>query len=94
MHFFPKISVITVVYNGAAVLESTIKSVLSQSYQNIEYILIDERMIIDLKKLKTKLIPWTVNETAEMIRLINMGVDGIITDYPNRAVKVISELFT
>ena len=59
-----------------------------------EYILIDERMIIDLKKLKTKLIPWTVNETAEMIRLINMGVDGIITDYPNRAVKVISELFT
>lgn len=31
-----------------------------------------------------KVIPWTVNETAEMQKLIEMGVDGIITDYPNR----------
>jgi len=29
-------------------------------------------------------IPWTVNESADMRRLIGMGVDGIITDYPNR----------
>jgi glycerophosphoryl diester phosphodiesterase len=31
-----------------------------------------------------KLIPWTVNETATMQRLLGLGVDGIITDYPNR----------
>jgi glycerophosphoryl diester phosphodiesterase len=27
---------------------------------------------------------WTVNEPADMARLIDMGVDGIITDYPDR----------
>ena len=30
-----------------------------------------------------KVIPWTVNETKDMNRLKLMGVDGIITDYPN-----------
>lgn len=29
------------------------------------------------------LIPWTVNDTAAMKALIALGVDGIITDYPN-----------
>lgn len=31
-----------------------------------------------------KVIPWTVNEVSDMKKLINLGVDGIITDYPNR----------
>lgn len=30
-----------------------------------------------------KLIPWTVNQKEEIIRLRGMGVDGIISDYPN-----------
>lgn len=30
------------------------------------------------------IIPWTVNEVEEMKTLIEMGVDGIITDYPNK----------
>lgn len=37
----PKISVITVAYNAADSIEDTIKSVLSQTYDNIEYIVID-----------------------------------------------------
>lgn len=30
-----------------------------------------------------KIIPWTVNDLANIIRIKNMGVDGIITDYPD-----------
>ena len=30
-----------------------------------------------------KTIPWTVNTPGKMRKLIKMGVDGIITDYPN-----------
>ena len=32
-----------------------------------------------------KVVPWTVNNTEQMEKLLEMGVDGIITDYPNMA---------
>lgn len=34
--------------------------------------------------LGIKVLPWTVNSPADMQRLIDMGVDGIISDYPDR----------
>lgn len=37
----PKFSIITVTYNAAAVLEDTIQSVISQTYRNVEYIIVD-----------------------------------------------------
>lgn len=35
---------------------------------------------------------WTINDEPSMRRLIELGADGIITDYPDRAVKVLREL--
>ena len=35
-----------------------------------------------------RVIPWTVNDEKEMTELKAMGVDGIITDYPDRAKKL------
>jgi glycerophosphoryl diester phosphodiesterase len=35
---------------------------------------------------------WTVNEASRMRELIAMGVDGIITDYPDRLRKVLIDL--
>jgi glycerophosphoryl diester phosphodiesterase len=32
---------------------------------------------------------WTINETEDMLRLMNMGVDGLMTDYPDRLIKVV-----
>ena len=41
--------------------------------------------------LGLQLVPWTVNEAADMRRLIDWGVDGIITDYPDRLREVMRE---
>lgn len=35
-------------------------------------------------------IPWTVNEKADMGKLIDMGVDGLISDYPDRLREVVA----
>ncbi|HEU4469914.1 MAG TPA: glycerophosphodiester phosphodiesterase family protein [Flavisolibacter sp.] len=35
------------------------------------------------RQQKILVIPWTVNSLEEMRRQLTMGVDGIITDYPD-----------
>jgi glycerophosphoryl diester phosphodiesterase len=47
--------------------------------------------LAEAKALGLKVIPWTVNERADMERLIQMGVAGTITDYPNRLRAVMAE---
>jgi glycerophosphoryl diester phosphodiesterase len=34
---------------------------------------------------------WTINETAEMTRLLDLGVDGIVTDFPGRLGALLAE---
>ena len=41
--------------------------------------------------LGLKVLPWTVNEPRDMRNLIDMGVDGIISDYPDRLREVMAE---
>ena len=48
------------------------------------YRLVTANMVREAHRQGMKVIPWTVNETTEMEALIRLGVDGIITDYPNR----------
>lgn len=47
--------------------------------------------LADAHALGLKVLPWTVNDRAEMRRLIELGVDGIITDYPDRLREVMGE---
>jgi glycerophosphoryl diester phosphodiesterase len=49
------------------------------------YQLVTPEIIRDAEMNGMKVIPWTINERDDMIRLLEMGVDGIITDYPDRA---------
>lgn len=42
------------------------------------------------RELGLKIIPWTVNDPQDMANLIERGVDGIITDYPDRLRAVLT----
>jgi len=48
-----------------------------------EYILVNEALMLFCKEKNMKVIPWTVNDKENILKLISLGVDGIITDYPN-----------
>lgn len=45
---------------------------------------VDANLVAQCKKAQMLLIPWTVNKKIDMIHLLQLGVDGIITDFPNR----------
>jgi glycerophosphoryl diester phosphodiesterase len=47
-----------------------------------------DRLIKSAHNRGLSVIPWTVNEKADMSALIGRGVDGIITDYPDRLREV------
>lgn len=52
------------------------------------FILVTEKEVEYSHQKNMKVIPWTVNKKDDMIRLLEMGVDGLITDYPNIAVPL------
>lgn len=47
-------------------------------------------LVEEAQGLGLKVVPWTINDTAEMARAIDMRVDGLITDYPDRARSVLA----
>ena len=47
--------------------------------------------LAEAKSLGLKTAVWTVNDRADLIRMVELGVDGIITDYPDRLRAVMAE---
>lgn len=52
--------------------------------------LVDDSLVTMAHDAGIKVIPWTINEPLEMQRLLELGVDGIITDYPDRAAALLA----
>lgn len=50
--------------------------------------LVNEELIATCHQNGITIIPWTVNEEEDMVRLLEMGVDGIITDFPDVALTL------
>lgn len=73
-----KISIITCVFNSADTLEDTIKSVLSQSYKNIEYIIIDggstDRSLDIIKKYQGKISKIVSEKDDGIYNAMNKGI--------------------
>ncbi|HEX5092203.1 MAG TPA: glycerophosphodiester phosphodiesterase [Burkholderiales bacterium] len=49
-----------------------------------DYETLDSQALVEARQLDLKVIPWTVNEPAYIERFLDLGVDGLITDYPER----------
>ena len=40
-----------------------------------------------IKKAGLQVLPWTVNQPEDIALMMDLGVDGIITDFPERVPK-------
>lgn len=50
-----------------------------------------QALVQEAHALGLKVIPWTVNNPADMDRFVGWGVDGVITDYPDRLRAVLQQ---
>lgn len=57
-----------------------------------EHVLVDEAFVSRARELGLGVLPWTVNDVGTMRALVEAGVDGLVTDYPDRAAVVLAEL--
>jgi len=52
------------------------------------YTMLTKEIVQQCHTKKMKVVPWTINTVEQMNKLINMGVDGVISDYPDLFAQV------
>jgi len=67
---YPKLTIVTIVYNAQNYIEQTIKSIVNQTYKNIEYIVVDGE---------------SNDRTMEIIKRYEKSIDKIISE-PDRGI--------
>lgn len=84
-HLHPKFSIITVTFNAAETIEDTIQSVITQTYKNIEYIIIDggsKDSTMDIVKKYSQHISCVISEPDNgLYDAMNKGIKVSTGDY-------------
>ncbi len=86
---FPvKLPLVLLVENKDGIEKNIEKLGFQPDIYSPHFSLVDEQSIKYCRQRAIKIIPWTINETADMERMKKFNLDGIITDYPNRAIEI------
>ncbi len=56
--------------------------------------LVTKELVDYCRRNNMKIVPWTINEVADLERMKTFDLDGVITDYPDRAVKIFRKVPT
>jgi glycosyltransferase involved in cell wall biosynthesis len=83
----PVITVITVVYNAVSLVEDTIKSVISQRYDDVEYILVDggstDGTVDIIKSYEKNIAHWVSESDKGIYDAMNRAIDMASGDWIN-----------
>lgn len=87
---YPKVNLALLIENQLPWKENIDSLGFTPDIYSCDYSLLSRENIEELKKSGMLVIPWTVNDTNDMQQLIDWGVDGLITDYPDRAIALVN----
>lgn len=82
---YPAIKTALLIEEAGTVKKHIAELGFTPSIYSPDYHLLNKTAIKDSKQMGMRIIPWTVNDVSKMKELKKLGVDGIITDYPNLA---------
>ena len=81
---YPEVRLAALVENSRSVEANLQNLGFNPSIYSPYFKLLSKARIDYLHQRKIRVIPWTVNEKDDILRMKSWKVDGIITDYPNR----------
>lgn len=80
---YPEVKTSLLVENENSLEQNLAKLGFTPTIYSPDYTLVTPALVEATHQQGIKLIPWTINELDKMRQLKRMGVDGIISDYPN-----------
>ncbi len=83
----PELSTALLIMNQKTPAENVSKLGFSPDIYSCYYKLVNDELIDYCKNENIKVIPWTVNTAADMRAMMEIGVDGIISDYPDLLIE-------
>lgn len=85
MNINPKISIVTVVFNAVNLIEQTIKSIICQTYSNVEYIVIDgqsnDGTADVIRKYEQDISYWISEKDTGIYDAMNKGLKKASGDF-------------
>lgn len=89
LHKMPvKLPIALLVGNKDGIEKSIARLGFNPDTYSPHFSLVDEATVKYCRERNIKIVPWTVNEIADLEKMKKFDLDGIITDYPDRAVKI------
>ncbi len=88
----PQIAISLLVENRQGLQQNLARLSFTPQVYSPDFKLLDRAQIKAAHAQNIKVIPWTINDEETMRALVEMGVDGLITDYPDLGVEVLAEI--
>lgn len=67
---------------------------LGASVLSPDFALVDDDLIERAHARNIAVLPWTVNEPGDLTHMFDLGVDGLVTDFPDRALTLLRDRST
>ncbi|WP_281632893.1 glycerophosphodiester phosphodiesterase family protein [Flavobacterium luteolum] len=83
---YPKTKIAYLVGEGSVAKNLSLLDFKPEIYSP-HYKLLNQTAVDSLRLMKIKIIPWTVNDDKAIDNMIQLKVDGIITDYPEKVLQ-------
>ena len=88
---YPEVKLVYLIENEDSPIDNLDKIAFTPYVYSPYYKLVNEELVNLCKDRNMQLIPWTVNEVEDIQAMINLGVTGIISDYPDRLIELWSQ---